>query len=70
VEINIEYKKMNIKIRILGILVLTSITYTFSVNGQSVEWRKKAHEAVNAAVPIAEKDPTRPRSTFVLLHSG
>ena len=35
---------MNIKIRILGILFLTSITYTFSVYGQSDEWRKKLTE--------------------------
>lgn len=55
---------MNINIRILAIVFFTNIIYTFSVYGQSVEWRKKAQEVVDAAIPIAEKDPTRPLFHF------
>ncbi len=67
---------MNIKIRILGILFLTSITYTFSVYGQSVEWRKKAHEVVAAGwdtLPLILKNitpPTFANRDFVITSYG
>ncbi len=50
--------------RILAIVIFTSLISAFSVSGQSVEWWSKAQAAVDAAIPLAEKDPTRPSYHF------
>jgi len=47
---------------ILGLALLANATFILSARGESDDsaWREKALAAVEAAIPQAEKDPTRP----------
>lgn len=47
-------------IGILAVVIFTNIINPFSVSGQSVDWWSKAQAEVDSAIPLAEKDPTRP----------
>jgi beta-fructofuranosidase len=43
------------------LLLVSAMVFAGPLNGQDdVAWREKAHAAVKAAIPQAEKDPTRP----------
>tara|TARA_R110002167_G_scaffold73727_1_gene206487 strand:+ start:31863 stop:33371 length:1509 start_codon:yes stop_codon:yes gene_type:complete len=55
---------MNMNIRIAAMTFCLSVLCAFSSYGQSIDWIKKAKEAVEAAIPEAEKDPTRPLFHF------